>query len=87
MALFEHLVCLGEKFDALSKEEISDYEEMESKITSIVKEFCTLQYMDESVCWNRIHSDSLSAVVNKKFFPGWKHRQANDRSDFVHRIR
>lgn len=48
--LFEHLECLGEKFDTLVKGEISDYEEMESKIISIVEEFCSLKYMDESVC-------------------------------------
>lgn len=47
--LFEQLECLGEKFDLLSKEEISDYEEMESKITSIVEEFCSLEYINESV--------------------------------------
>lgn len=48
-ALLEQLACLGEKFDALSKEEINDYEEMESKITSIVEEFCSLEYINESV--------------------------------------
>lgn len=47
--LFEQLECLGEKFDLLSKEEINDYEEMESKITSIVEEFCSLEYINESV--------------------------------------
>ncbi|XP_043600324.1 uncharacterized protein LOC122575448 [Bombus pyrosoma] len=48
-SLFEHLECLGEKFDTLVKGEISDYEEMESKIISIVEEFCSLKYMDESI--------------------------------------
>lgn len=47
--LFEQLECLGERFDALSKEEISDYEEMESKITGIVEQFCSLEYTNESV--------------------------------------
>lgn len=47
--LFEQLECLGERFDALSKGEISDYEEMESKITGIVEQFCSLEYTNESV--------------------------------------
>ncbi|XP_034179709.2 spitting Image [Osmia lignaria lignaria] len=46
---FEQLKCLGEKFDVLSKEEINDYEEMESKITTIVKEFSSLEYVNESI--------------------------------------
>ncbi|KOX79727.1 Serendipity locus protein alpha [Melipona quadrifasciata] len=67
LALFEHLVRLGEKFDTLSKEEISDYEEMESKITNIVKEFCTLQYMDESIesIDKQMADQVLSTVLNK----------------------
>lgn len=47
---FEQLKHLGGKFDVLSKEEINDYEEMESKITTIVKEFSSLEYVNESVC-------------------------------------
>ncbi|KAK1122573.1 hypothetical protein K0M31_009018 [Melipona bicolor] len=68
LALFEHLVRLGEKFDALSKEEISDYEEMESKITNIVKEFCTLQYMDESIeSIDKQMADQVLSTVLDKF--------------------
>ncbi|KAF3429749.1 hypothetical protein E2986_04976 [Frieseomelitta varia] len=68
LALFEHLVYLGEKFDTLSKEEISDYEEMESKITNIVKEFCTLQYMDESIeSVDKQMADQVLSTVLDKF--------------------
>lgn len=57
--LFEQLKSLGNKFDSLAKEEISDYEEMESKIASVVEEFCSLEYTNESVCQIRIYIDSI----------------------------
>ncbi|XP_076677393.1 spitting Image [Andrena cerasifolii] len=66
-ALFEQLECLGERFDALSKEEISDYEEMESKITGIVEQFCTLEYTNESIenIDKDIAEQILSGVLDK----------------------
>lgn len=65
--LFEQLECLGERFDALSKEEISDYEEMESKITDIVEQFCTLEYTNESIenIDKDIAEQILSGVLDK----------------------
>ncbi|XP_043789084.1 uncharacterized protein LOC122713024 isoform X1 [Apis laboriosa] len=65
--LFEQLECLGEKFDLLSKEEISDYEEMESKITSIVEEFCSLEYINESIenIDKQMANQILSTVLDK----------------------
>ncbi|XP_054004273.1 uncharacterized protein LOC128890089 isoform X1 [Hylaeus anthracinus] len=47
--LFERLECLGEKFEALSKEDINDYEEMESRIANIVEELCSLEYVNEMI--------------------------------------
>ncbi|OAD51930.1 Serendipity locus protein alpha [Eufriesea mexicana] len=67
-ALLEQLACLGEKFDALSKEEINDYEEMESKITSIVEEFCSLEYINESIeSIDKQMSDQILTTVLEKF--------------------
>ncbi|KOC59148.1 Serendipity locus protein alpha [Habropoda laboriosa] len=66
--LFEQLECLGEKFDALSKEDVSDYEEMESKITTIVEEFCSLEYMNESIeAINKQMADQILSTVLDKF--------------------
>ncbi|XP_076241354.1 spitting Image isoform X2 [Calliopsis andreniformis] len=53
---FEELGKVGDKFDALAKEDISDYEEMESKVVGIVEEFCSLEY-----------NDKLITNVNKEF--------------------
>ncbi|XP_076164701.1 spitting Image [Ptiloglossa arizonensis] len=65
--LFEQLECLGEKFEALSKEDINDYEEMESKIVSIVEEFCSLEYVNEMIenVDKQIAEQILSSVLEK----------------------
>lgn len=64
--LFEQLKSLGNKFDSLAKEEISDYEEMESKIASVVEEFCSLEYTNESIenVDKEIAEQILSAVLD-----------------------
>lgn len=66
-ALFEQLKCLGEKFDALSKEEINDYEEMESRITTILEEFSSLEYLNESIesVDKQVAEQTLSTVLDK----------------------
>ncbi|CAL7938357.1 unnamed protein product [Xylocopa violacea] len=66
-ALFEQFERVGEKFDALLKEDINDYEEMESKITSIVEEFCSLEYVNESIedVDKQMANQILSTVLDK----------------------
>ncbi|XP_043265845.1 uncharacterized protein LOC122405283 [Colletes gigas] len=65
--LFERLECLGEKFEVLSKEEINDYEEMESRIAGIVEEFCSLDYVNEMIenVDKEIAEEILCAVLEK----------------------
>ncbi|XP_078039263.1 spitting Image [Augochlora pura] len=58
----------GEKFDALSKEGITDYEEMESRIVSIVEEFCSLEHVkDEGGGINKEIVEKILSFVLDKF--------------------
>ncbi|CAK9794608.1 Serendipity locus protein alpha [Anthophora plagiata] len=66
--LFEQLDRLGGRFDALLKEDVSDYEEMESKITTIVEEFCSLEYINESIKGvDKQTADRILSTVLDKF--------------------
>ncbi|XP_017889894.1 uncharacterized protein LOC108630862 isoform X1 [Ceratina calcarata] len=66
-ALFEQLESVGEQFETLSKEDVNDYEEMESRITSIVEELCSLDYVNQSTesTDKQVANDILSTVLDK----------------------
>nr|XP_033342722.1 serendipity locus protein alpha isoform X1 [Megalopta genalis] len=60
--LSNRLESLGEKFDALSKEDITDYEEMESRIANIVEEFCSLEHVKDA--GERINKEIVEQILS-----------------------
>ncbi|XP_076295000.1 spitting Image [Lasioglossum baleicum] len=66
--LSDRLERLGEKFDALRKEDIVDYEEMESRIAGIVQEFCSLEHIkDTRESVNKETVEKILSVLFDKF--------------------
>ncbi|XP_043282915.1 uncharacterized protein [Venturia canescens] len=65
--VFEQLNNLAEKFSKLPKEDASNYQEMKSKITSLIEEFCLMKNIKQLVPSPKTQSskDVISVVLEK----------------------